>query len=126
VLVGQLELLPRISGMENFWDRIALKYVINPLGEEEVREMVSFRLRQAGYAGSKPLFTGEAVRLVWDHTQGYPRKLALLCHNCLENLVMYDGTTVDEQVVRRVIDADVKRAGMPVPPRVDASVLQLV
>ena len=126
VLVGQLELLPRISGMANFWDRIALKYVINPLGEEEVREMVDFRLRQAGYAGSKPLFTGEAIRLVWEHTQGYPRKLALLCHNCLESLVMYDGTTVNEHVVRRVIDADVPREQIPIPPRVTAPAMQFV
>jgi len=108
VLVGQLELLPRISRMENFWDRIALKYVLNPLGEEEVREMVEYRLRQAGYAGSRPLFTNEAIRLIWEHTQGYPRKLALLCHNALESLVMYDGTIVDDKVVRRLIESEVK------------------
>ncbi|MDA0991553.1 MAG: AAA family ATPase, partial [Verrucomicrobia bacterium] len=37
VLVGQMELLPRISRMENFWDRIAMKYILHPLDVEEVK-----------------------------------------------------------------------------------------
>lgn len=106
VLVGQLELLPVIRGMQNFWDRIALRYVLNPLGEDEVRDLVDFRLRQAGYKGATPLFTNEAVRLVWEHTKGYPRKMALTCHNALESLVMFDSKIVDEGIVRKVIEKD--------------------
>jgi len=49
VLMGQMELLPRIRNLKNFWDRIALKYVINPLDEPEAKEMINFRLSQAGY-----------------------------------------------------------------------------
>jgi type II secretory pathway predicted ATPase ExeA len=113
VLVGQMELLPRISRMSNFWDRIALKYVLNPLGEEEVREMVDFRLRQAGYKGAEPLFAPGAIRLIWEFTQGYPRKLALMCHNCLESLVMYDRRMVDADVVRRLMESEVKRLEEP-------------
>lgn len=108
VLVGQMELLPRISRMTNFWDRIALKYVLNPLGQDEIREVIDFRLRQAGYKGAAPLFTNEAIRLIWDHTQGYPRKLSLLCHNALESLIMYDKKIVDEEIVGKIIDGEVK------------------
>jgi general secretion pathway protein A len=108
VLVGQLELLPRISRVSNFWDRIALKYVLNPLGEEEVKDMIQFRLAQAGWTEPTSLFTDGAVRLICRHTQGYPRKLALLCHNALEALVMYDRTRVDEEIIQRVIDAEVE------------------
>lgn len=103
VLVGQLELLPVIREMQNFWDRIALKYVLNPLGEDEVRDLIDFRLKQAGYSGEGRVFTDEAVRLIWEHTSGYPRRVALCCHNALENLVMYDGTVVDGDVARRTI-----------------------
>ena len=109
VLLGQMELLPRISRMQNFWDRIALKYVLNPLGEDEMRDMVDFRLRQAGYKAEVPLFSEEAIKLIWEHTQGYPRKLALLCHNCLESLVMHDKMVVSGEVAGEVIAADVKR-----------------
>jgi len=109
VLLGQMELLPRISGMANFWDRIALKYVINPLGEDEIKRMIEFRLKQAGGNGtSGALFTDEAIRRIWQHAGGYPRKLNLICHDCLEYLVMYDKRLVDEDVVGQVIDAEVK------------------
>ena len=104
VLVGQMELLPRIQNMANFWDRIALKYVLNPLDEEEVAEMIDFRLRQAGYVASTRLFSEGACRSIWRQTRGYPRKLALLCHNCLENLVMFDKSIVAEGVVLEVIE----------------------
>lgn len=113
VLVGQMELLQRISQISNFWDRVALKYVINPLGEDEISAMIDFRLRQAGYKGFVSLFTSEAVKLMWNHTQGYPRKLSLLCHNLLEEIVMHDQKIVDEEIVRKVIDAEV----MPILPK---------
>jgi type II secretory pathway predicted ATPase ExeA len=108
VLVGQMELLPRISGISNFWDRVALKYVLNPLGEDEVRQMIRYRLKQAGYTGEDTLFTDEAVKRLYDHTQGYPRKLSLLCHNALESLVMFDKRVVDGDVADAVIRSDVK------------------
>lgn len=108
VLVGQMELLPRISRISNFWDRISLKYVLNPLGEEEVRDLVDFRLRCAGYSQAASLFTDEAVRTIWNYTRGYPRKLSLMCHNALESLVMHDREIVDEEIVQNLIKADVE------------------
>jgi len=116
VLVGQMELLPRISRMANFWDRIAMKYILNPLDVDEVKEMIHFRLQQAGYRGERPLFTDGAVRRIWEHTQGYPRKLAQLCHHSLEGLVMYDREIVEEELVRNLIEAEVQRVVVPDPP----------
>lgn len=114
VLVGQMELLPRISRMSNFWDRIALKYVLNPLGRDEVKELLDFRLKHAGYnKGKEPLFSDEAVAMIWEHTQGYPRKLSLLCHNALESLVMYDKKAVDAGTIRKVIEDEVQPIGLP-------------
>jgi general secretion pathway protein A len=115
VLVGQMELLPRISGLANFWDRIALKCVIRPLGLDETREMIDFRLKQAGSRGDA-LFTERAIAMVHEHTQGYPRKLSIMCHNLLESLVMQDKQIVDEALVRETIIADIqpiKPGGVP-------------
>jgi general secretion pathway protein A len=106
VLVGQMELLPRLRERSNFWDRIALRFVLNPLGEQEVRRLIDFRLRQAGHKGDAELFTDGAVRAICRHSQGYPRRLALLCHNALESLVMYDAKVVDEALVNRLLEAD--------------------
>ena len=108
VLVGQMELLPRISKMNNFWDRIALKCMINPLGQEGMYEVINYRLHQAGYKGKEPLFTSGAIKTIYEHTKGYPRKITLICHDCLEGLVMFDKRVVDEELVRQVIESDVK------------------
>lgn len=103
VIMAQVELLPRIKKVRNFLDRICLKYTINPLDENETREMIDFRLRQAGYNWPRSLFTDEAVRLIYQETQGYPRRISMLCHDALEAIVMQDGLLVDAEVVNNLI-----------------------
>lgn len=103
IIMAQVELLPRIKRIRNFMDRIALKYTINPLDETETKEMVEFRLKQAGYNGQNNLFTEEAIRLVYQQTQGYPRKIAMLCHDALETIVMKERLMVDVSIVDELI-----------------------
>lgn len=108
IILAQVELLPRIRKIRNFMDRIALKYLINPLDESETKQMIEFRLKQAGYIAAAPLFTDDAVKLIYEHTQGYPRKIALLCHDCVEKIIMDEKLAVDRDVAQAVIDQEVK------------------
>lgn len=103
ILMSQLELLPKIVGLKNFWDRIALKYMLNPLGQAEMTEMIQFRLQQAGYKAKTPLFTDEAFELIYAQTEGYPRRTTALCHNLLERIVMDNKTVVNPEIVRAVV-----------------------
>lgn len=116
VLMGQMELLPRISGIRNLWDRIALKYVINPLGQDEVKELIQFRLKTAGYVSKYPLFSDSAFTAIYNYTQGSPRKIAMICHDALEYLVMHNKEIVNEDVVRELIKMDVKPASRLLNP----------
>ncbi len=102
VLLAQLELLPKIREMKNLLDRISMKYIINPLDDVETREMIDFRIRQAGYASSMPLFKDEAIAEIYQQTQGYPRRISMLCHNCLKELVMENKIVVDCEIVRKI------------------------
>ena len=115
VLVGQMELVPVLSKMPNFWDRIALKCVINPLNLAEAKEVINFRLHQAGHEGNG-LFTDDAIRLIHEHTRGYPRQMSLLCHNLLEMLVMKDRTLVDEGLVREAMATELRPVSGVVEP----------
>ena len=110
VLVSQMELLPRLRKIRNFLDRISLKYVINPLDEKESKEMIDFRLRQAGYGSdnAEALFSEGAIQKIFDYTQGYPRKISLLCHNALEAVVMRERKFVDVELIQELIDSEVK------------------
>ena len=108
VIVAQMELLPRIIKIRNFIDRVSLKYIINPLDERETKELIEFRLRQAGYSGGRDIFSREAVQKIYEHSQGYPRKIALLCHNALERLVMEGREMVTGDLVTGLIDEEEK------------------
>lgn len=103
VIFAQMELLGRIRRVRNFMDRAALKYLLNPLDEQETAEIIQFRLRSAGLPAGQALFSGDALRAVYRFTQGYPRKISLLCHNALEALVMYEKPVVDEPLVEALV-----------------------
>lgn len=107
VILAQIEVLPKIKRIKNFFDRITLKYIINPLDERETKDMIEFRLKQAGYNGREKLFSAGAIRLVYEHTMGYPRKISVLCHNALAELVMKDKRVVDESLMLEVIRNEV-------------------
>lgn len=106
VILAQMEVLPRIKRIKNFYDRIILKYIINPLDENETKEMVDFRLREAGLNPTDHLFTDGAMRIIYEKSLGYPRKISILCHNALEALVMHDKKVVDEELVSRVVEQE--------------------
>jgi general secretion pathway protein A len=108
VIMAQVELLGRIKRIRNFMDRITLKYTINPLDELETKEMIEFRLKKAGFNGQGNLFTDGAVGLIYQNTQGYPRKIAMLCHDCLETIVMRERAVVDEEIVSSLVEQEAR------------------
>ncbi|NQT95815.1 MAG: AAA family ATPase [Candidatus Omnitrophica bacterium] len=108
IILAQIELLPKIRRIRNFMDRINLKYIINPLDEGETKAMINFRLKQAGYGSMEPLFTDGAIRHIYDHTQGYPRKIAMLCHDALETLVMHNRKIIDETSIEEIMAREVR------------------
>jgi len=108
VIMGQVELLPRLRRIRNFMDRIALKYTINPFDQNETKEMIEFRLHQAGLAKACGLFTDQAIWLIYEHTQGYPRRIAMLCHDCLEAMVMKEEGVVDAEIVKGLTAQEAK------------------
>ncbi len=108
VILSQMELLPRLRKIKNFMDRVSLKYIINPLDEQETRQMIEFRLAQAGFNSGGRLFTDEAMLHIFEVTQGYPRRIAILCHQSLEQLVMENGSMVDESLVQTIVQNEVR------------------
>ena len=106
VLMGQMELLPRIRRARNFRDRIALSYVLNPLNRSDVRNMILFRLSVAGHPNPESLFTDAAFEEIYHWTQGYPRQVTTLCHNSLITMFIMEKERVDETAVESTISKD--------------------
>ncbi len=110
VIMSQLELLPRIRRVRNFMDRAALKYTLNPFDEIETREMIIFRLAQAGCLQPQAIFSEAAIRMIYQQSQGYPRQIAMLCHKALEELVMRGVKEVDEAIMSSLIVEEISYA----------------
>lgn len=108
ILMGQLEILPKIKEMKNFWNRISLKYLLNPLDEEETKQMIEFRLKKAGYDSGPAFFSDDAIKEIYRETQGYPRSISMLCHNALKELVMGSKSVVDANLVREIVAKEIK------------------
>ncbi|MFH0732325.1 MAG: AAA family ATPase [Candidatus Omnitrophota bacterium] len=108
VLLGQLELHAKIMNIANFFDRISFKYTLNPLGLDETKEMIEFRIRQAGYKANMNLFLDDAIREIYQYSHGYPRQTTMLCHRALKNLVANNKFVVDAEFLREMISKEIK------------------
>lgn len=106
VIFGQDELIPRLKRLKNFYNRIELKYVINPLSKTEAINMLRERMRVAGRKDA--LFTPEAYELIVGHSN-IPRDLIRVCRDALRILVTVLDTgrkRVDAEIVQRAISFD--------------------
>ena len=108
VLLGQLELHAKITDIANFFDRISFKYTLNPLDFEETREMIEFRLKQAGYSANMHLFLDDAIKEVHQYTRGYPRRITMLCHRALKTLVLKNKFVIDAVLIQEIINEEIK------------------
>lgn len=107
LLIGQMELLPTVRDIKNLWDRVSMKYILKPLDERETKEMIEFRLKKAGYLFGPKFFTDEAIKEIYNHTRGYPRRIAMVCHNALKALMLDDKKVVDDIMTRKLIIQEV-------------------
>jgi general secretion pathway protein A len=108
VLLGQLELHSKITVIPNFFDRISFKYTLNPLDFDETKEMIQFRLNQAGYKANIHLFLDDALKEVHQYSRGYPRQITMLCHRALKSLVLKNKFVVDGAFIREMVEEDIK------------------
>jgi type II secretory pathway predicted ATPase ExeA len=120
VLLGQMELLPVLTAMPNLLDRISFRTTLEPLDIAETREMIAFRLREAGYRSRLPLFSDEAVEAIHEYAEGYPRRIAMLCHKALRQVVMARGRIVEPDLVDALVQEDADAGWVP-PKRLQKS-----
>jgi general secretion pathway protein A len=104
VLLGQSELLSTVKGIPNFLDRVSFKTTLNPLAFEEMKEMVYFRIKQAGYTSRMDLFLEEALHDIYRHTRGYPRQVTMMCHRALKEMLIQNRPVVDREIIHSLIE----------------------
>ncbi len=84
VLFAQEELRDTINRpkLRNFKSRIVFASTLDPLTYEETKQMIGFRWSVAT-GGAKDPFTEDAIKIIFEKSQGMPREANILCDNAL-------------------------------------------
>lgn len=103
ILVGQAQLrdLLRRPDLEQFAQRIAVDYHLEALDQEETRIYIRHRVTVAG-GNNSDLFDDTACNAVYQHSQGVPRLINLLCDTALVYGFAEQKHVIDAQLVHDV------------------------
>jgi general secretion pathway protein A len=98
--VGQYEFNEIIRRPENraVAQRLTLNYYIEPLTVEETGEYIQHRLKIAG--STEKIFHPSAVKAIYDFSEGFPRKINIICDHCLMSGYAEDKRIITSSIVR--------------------------
>jgi general secretion pathway protein A len=94
IIFAQPEFQELLDKHENFKDRIAFGYFIKPMEKEDTIQFINHRLAVAGDKDGS-LFTEEAKEIIHEQTMGFPRKVVVLCHTLIIDMLVQDKKCVD-------------------------------
>lgn len=100
VLVGQPELRDKLSlpELRQLNQRVIVRYHLNPLDLQETRAYIENRLKVAG--GGNIDFREDAMRLVFEKSQGIPRMINIICDRALTAAFIDEKRTIDSDIVK--------------------------
>ncbi len=103
VLVGQTELRQRLrlQTFEAITQRVNLRYHLTGLSEPETNAYIQHHLKVAGV--NHPLFSDEAIRLIYQFSKGIPRRINNLCTACLLAGCADQKPVIDEATVKKAL-----------------------
>ncbi|HEX3175685.1 MAG TPA: AAA family ATPase [Methylomirabilota bacterium] len=101
LLIGSPELRDKVRKLKHLDQRITIRYHLNTLDDAHTAAYIAHRLKMAGR--TTPIFTEDAVKLIFDFTRGTPREINNLCDVAL--LVGYTkrANEVGERIIAEVI-----------------------
>jgi len=105
VLVGQPELNRRLSlyDLRQLRQRIMVRYHITPLDKDEVEKYIKHRFDIAG-AMDRVKFTGEALQLISDFSDGIPRLINIVCDRALLAGFIAETYTIDSAIIKKCFE----------------------
>ncbi|MEE4262324.1 MAG: AAA family ATPase [Desulfobacteraceae bacterium] len=117
VIFAQTEFENTIRKYPNFADRINLFHLLKPLGFNDTRLMIKFRLEKSSNSRRKlNLFTYPALWAIYRITGGYPRKIINLCHQSILSMIIQNrsksGYFLVRACARRVFAEESRRRKM--------------
>lgn len=106
ILVGQPELREKLKSpaLRQLRQRIAVRYHINALAQEEVPLYIAHRLRMAGALnGSSPIFDEKAIKEIHKYSGGIPRLINIVCDKALLLGYVLEKRLIDSEIIKRSV-----------------------
>ncbi|HEV8540642.1 MAG TPA: AAA family ATPase [Nitrospiraceae bacterium] len=110
ILLGQPELNDRIDALPQFSQRVGIRFHLPAFTFEETTHYIESRLRTAG-ADGRPIFSGEALSLIFKSTGGIPRNINTVSDLCLLSGFLEKKVQIEGSLVSRVV-ADFRLGGL--------------
>ncbi|MFH1858178.1 MAG: AAA family ATPase [Candidatus Omnitrophota bacterium] len=101
LLIGQPELKTSIETNKALCQRIAIKFHLGPLNEEETKNYILHRLSIAGRKDS--IFSPEAIRLTYEGSGGIPRRINQICDMSLFTGFVHKVAQIDRLIVEEAM-----------------------
>ena len=99
IIFAQPEFQEVLNDLESFRDRIAFGCVISAMDLDDTVNFIDHRLKVAGLQDGELLFTPRAKELIYEHTHGYPRRIVIMCHNLIIEMMMAGSEKIDASSV---------------------------
>ena len=116
VLVGQPQFRDALTGedYEQLRQRVVASHHLEMLDDTEVGPYIEHRLKQVGWQGD-PTFDADACALIYEHSQGVPRRINLVCSRLLVLGALEQRHVIDADAVEEVLD-ELDQEGAPYEP----------
>ncbi|MEW6570293.1 MAG: AAA family ATPase [Nitrospirota bacterium] len=98
IFYGLPELEDVLSLDEPLRQRVAVKIRLKEFSEEDMRDYIKHRLRVAGC--NKEILSDDAIKLIYQYTQGIPRLINTVCDNALLEGYLAKATQVDSLTIK--------------------------
>lgn len=108
VIFAQPELEEKILRKRNLAQRVGMDHKLNPLNRRDTGAMIEHRLMVAGRdPNDPPIFTEDAIDVIYERSQGIPRAITNFCAECLffaisMCLLKVDGNLAADVIGRKV------------------------
>lgn len=104
LVLGQPPLRDRLSlkAAEAFTQRLEAQLTLDPLGRQETGAYIRHHLTLAG--ASSPIFSGMAEEMIFDCSQGIPRRVNQIALQSLETATERNEKIVDERLVEMALN----------------------
>ena len=99
ILSGQPELRDKISNLKQLEQRIAIRSHLDRLGQEDTEKYIAHRLKVAGSEGG--IFTEDALKVIYDHSAGIPRRINRICDLALLTGFGKKAKEIDKNIIEQ-------------------------